>query len=104
QISGGTMESVHELIARRAYELFLARGGENGYAIQDWVVAEKEILAQVDKERREVAKEKTEKAEAKKAVAPSAPVPAPKVEAVKAAAPKAAPVEVKKAPVKKVSK
>ena len=68
------MESVHELIAKRAYELFLARGGENGYAIQDWVEAEKEILAQVDKERREVAKEK---AEAKKAAA--SPAPAQKV-------------------------
>ncbi len=99
------MESVHELIARRAYELFLARGGENGYAIQDWVEAEKEILAQVDKERREVAKEKAEKAEAKKpAVAPAAaPVPASKVETAKAPS-KAAPVEVKKVPAKKVSK
>jgi len=90
------MESVHELIAKRAYELFLARGGENGYAIQDWVEAEKDILAQVDKERREVAKEK---AEAKKAAAtpvaaaPTAPAPS-----------KVAPVEVKKAPVKKGSK
>ncbi len=99
------MESVHELIAKRAYELFLARGGENGYAIQDWVEAEKEILAQVDKERREVAKEK---AEAKKATvapvaAPAAPAPVQKTEAAKTPA-KAAPAEVKKAPAKKVSK
>ncbi len=98
------MESVHELIARRAYELFLARGGENGYAIQDWVEAEKEILAQVDKERREVAKEKAEKAEAKKpAVAPAAPVSASKVEAAKTS-PKATPAEVRKVPVKKGSR
>jgi hypothetical protein len=99
------MESVHELIAKRAFELFLARGGENGYAIQDWVEAEKEILAQVDKERREVAKEKAEKAEAKKpaSTAPAAPAPAPKVEAAKVP-PKAAPADVKKAPAKKVSK
>ncbi|NLD93517.1 MAG: DUF2934 domain-containing protein [Fibrobacter sp.] len=95
------MESVHELIARRAYELFLARGGENGYAIQDWVAAEKEILAQVDKERREVAKEKAEKA--RPAAAQAAPAPAPKVEAVKAST-KSAPVEIKKAPAKKVLK
>lgn len=95
------MESVHELIARRAYELFLARGGENGYAIQDWVAAEKEILAQVDKERREVAKEKAEKA--KPATAQAAPAPAPKGEAVKAST-KSAPVEIKKAPAKKVLK
>jgi Protein of unknown function (DUF2934) len=102
------MESVHELIARRAYELFLARGGENGYAIQDWVEAEKEILTQVDKERREVAKERAEKAEVKKpaatpVAAPVVPAPAPKAEAAKAPS-KAAPAEVKKAPVKKVSK
>jgi hypothetical protein len=96
------MESVHELIAKRAYELFLARGGENGYAIQDWVEAEKDILAQVDKERREVAKEK---AEAKKAAitAPVAPAPVQKTEAAKAPV-KAAPVDVKKVPAKKVSK
>lgn len=97
------MESVHELIARRAYELFLARGGENGYAIQDWVAAEKEILAQVDKERREAAKEKAEKAEAKKSAVAAAPVAAPKVEAAKVAS-KPAPAETKKAPAKKVSK
>ena len=98
------MESVHELIAKRAYELFLARGGENGYAIQDWVEAEKDILAQVDKERREVAKEKAEKAEQKKAVAtPTTPAAAPKSEAAKVPS-KAAPAEVKKAPAKKGSK
>jgi len=68
------MESVHELIEKRAYELFLARGGENGYAIQDWAIAEKEILAQVDKERRAAAI-KSDKKEA--APVPQA-VPAPK--------------------------
>lgn len=32
----------HEQIARRAYELFLARGGENGHAQEDWLQAERE--------------------------------------------------------------
>jgi hypothetical protein len=97
------MESVHELIAKRAYELFLARGGENGYAIQDWVEAEKEILAQVDKERREVAKEKAEAKKAAGTPAAAAPAPVSKAETVKAPV-KTAPAEIKKAPAKKVSK
>ena len=29
------MESLQERIAKRAYELFLARGGQHGYHIQD---------------------------------------------------------------------
>jgi hypothetical protein len=45
------MESVHEMIERRAYELFLARGGVNGYAIQDWAQAEKDVTAEVEKKK-----------------------------------------------------
>jgi hypothetical protein len=45
------MESVHEMIERRAYELFLARGGVNGYAIQDWAQAEKDVMAEVEKKK-----------------------------------------------------
>ena len=30
-------------IARRAHEIFEARGGEHGQAIDDWLVAEREI-------------------------------------------------------------
>jgi hypothetical protein len=33
----------HEQIARRAYELFLARGGQNGSPEQDWFQAEREL-------------------------------------------------------------
>jgi hypothetical protein len=36
-------ESVHEQIARRAYELFLARGGAGGDPLQDWFCAEREL-------------------------------------------------------------
>ncbi|MBN1307541.1 MAG: DUF2934 domain-containing protein [Chitinispirillaceae bacterium] len=38
------MESLQDKIAKRAYELFQARGGQHGYHIDDWVQAEKEVL------------------------------------------------------------
>ncbi len=31
-----------EELAKRAYELYVARGGENGRALDDWLAAEKE--------------------------------------------------------------
>ena len=30
-------------IARRAYELYLARGGEHGHAVDDWIQADCEL-------------------------------------------------------------
>jgi hypothetical protein len=33
-----------EAIAKRAYELFLARGGQNGHDLDDWLQAERELL------------------------------------------------------------
>ena len=33
----------HEEIARRAYELFLARGSEHGRDLDDWLRAEREL-------------------------------------------------------------
>ena len=41
------MESMKEMIEKRAYVLFLKRGGIHGYHMQDWVQAEKEIRAEV---------------------------------------------------------
>jgi len=41
------MESVQERVAKRAYELFEARGGQDGYHIEDWLQAEKEITATI---------------------------------------------------------
>jgi hypothetical protein len=38
-LSGPTREE----IARRAYELFLERGGEHGHADEDWIQAEREL-------------------------------------------------------------
>lgn len=35
----------HDAIARRAYELFLARGGSHGSHEQDWLSAERELRA-----------------------------------------------------------
>ena len=32
-----------EEIARRAYEIFLTRGGEHGHDVEDWLEAEREI-------------------------------------------------------------
>lgn len=32
-----------EEVARRAYELYLARGGEHGFDMDDWVQAESEL-------------------------------------------------------------
>jgi hypothetical protein len=33
----------HEEIARRAYEIFLDRGGELGRDLEDWLLAEQEV-------------------------------------------------------------
>ena len=33
-----------EKIAKRAYELFEARGKMDGYALEDWILAEKEVI------------------------------------------------------------
>ena len=33
-----------EAIARRAYELFLERGGEHGHDLEDWLQAERELI------------------------------------------------------------
>jgi len=63
------MENVQEQIARRAYELFEARGGVDGYHIQDWLQAEKEIASASKKKS---ATRVDEPAKVKKAAAPKA--------------------------------
>jgi DUF2934 family protein len=43
-----------EEIAKRAYELYLQRGSESGYELEDWLQAEAELIAAaagVDKAR-----------------------------------------------------
>ena len=41
QVPPSTM--THADIARRAYDLFLARGCEHGYDVEDWLRAEREL-------------------------------------------------------------
>lgn len=40
-------DDLHILIAKRAYELYGERGYRHGYAIDDWLDAEREILSQI---------------------------------------------------------
>lgn len=49
-----------ELVERRAYELYLERGGEDGRDLEDWVRAEDEITAQM-----EAKQQRTEQVEGK---------------------------------------
>ncbi len=44
------MESIKAMIGKRAYQLFLDREGAHGYHIEDWLQAEKEIMAQLEKD------------------------------------------------------
>jgi hypothetical protein len=37
-------EPTQEQIEKRAYEIFLARGGEHGRDLEDWLTAEQEVL------------------------------------------------------------
>jgi hypothetical protein len=48
-----TAPSRAELIARRAYALFEARGGTGGDALGDWLEAERQIDAETGSERGE---------------------------------------------------
>ncbi len=43
--AGTRREPTHGEIARRAYEIFTARGGTHGYHIEDWLRAERELRA-----------------------------------------------------------
>ena len=42
-----------ERIARRARELYESRGGEHGRDLDDWLAAEREIDAEIEREARE---------------------------------------------------
>jgi hypothetical protein len=41
-------ESRISRIARRAHEIYTARGGEHGKALEDWLQAEREIDAEIE--------------------------------------------------------
>jgi hypothetical protein len=46
QFSGqpSSTDSGRERVAQRAYELYLARGGADGQAMEDWLSAERELI------------------------------------------------------------
>ena len=46
------MGSIREMIEKRAYELFLKRGGVHGYHMEDWMQAERESLAEAGGNRK----------------------------------------------------
>lgn len=48
QPAAAKAQPTHEEIARRAYELFLERGGESGQDIDDWLRAETELHEHYD--------------------------------------------------------
>lgn len=68
------MENLQDKIAKRAYDLFVARGGQHGYHIQDWLQAEKDVVASASTKKavKTPAKPKAAKA-AKPAPAAAAP-------------------------------
>jgi len=45
--NGNQMLPVREEIARRAYELYKARGEQNGSDVDDWLTAEREVQEQL---------------------------------------------------------
>ncbi|KMQ50281.1 hypothetical protein CHISP_2851 [Chitinispirillum alkaliphilum] len=59
------MQTVKELIEKRAYELFLKRGAQDGYHIQDWIRAEQEVMAELEKKPASESSQTTKKQPAK---------------------------------------
>lgn len=47
---GTSTETRIDRIAKRAHEIYEARGGEHGKALEDWLRAEREIDAELDGE------------------------------------------------------
>lgn len=46
----GSKETRMNRIAQRAHEIYQARGGQHGKALDDWLQAEREIDAEIDRE------------------------------------------------------
>ena len=44
-------ESRMNRIARRAHEIYEARGGQDGKALEDWLTAERQIDEEMERER-----------------------------------------------------
>ena len=43
----GTTQVAREHVAKRAYELWMKRGCTHGHDLQDWIEAEKEVMAEM---------------------------------------------------------
>ena len=71
------MESVRQMIEKRAYELFLQRGGQHGYQVADWIQAEKEVIGKLEKQQKAGGSKPSTKPAAAPAKA-AAPAPAKK--------------------------
>ena len=66
------MESMKEMVEKRAYHLFLKRNGAHGYHMQDWVQAEKEIKAELEAKKKGDVKQPVASASKVTAPAPGA--------------------------------
>ena len=45
-------DEIREQIARRAYEVYAARGGQDGRDMDDWLQAEREVMAELEQQER----------------------------------------------------
>jgi hypothetical protein len=45
------MDALKTRIEKKAYEIFLRRGAQDGHHFDDWVKAEKEVMAEMAKEK-----------------------------------------------------
>jgi Protein of unknown function (DUF2934) len=55
ETESSTTESLRDRIALRAYQLYEARGCLDGFDLQDWFEAEREILSQVEQPQKAAA-------------------------------------------------
>jgi hypothetical protein len=53
------MESLHEKIQHRAYDLYLKRGKISGFHEEDWNQAKKEVLAEIEAGKKAEARRQT---------------------------------------------
>jgi topoisomerase IA-like protein len=74
--------TLKEMIEKRAYELFVQRGGQHGYHMQDWLRAEGEIVGSQAKQpstKKTAVKKTAKKAAAKKSTKKTAKKAAKKI-------------------------
>lgn len=95
------MDSIKEMIEKRAYHLFLKRGGVHGYSVQDWFQAEKEIFAEIEAKKAAEAGQSARPAKAEVPSSTPAPAPAAAAAPAPAAKPKATGAKKGKTPAKR---